>query len=100
MARSVNVSTEATGSMRTVISFGSEEFIDLLYSTAVGAVDGPDVVCWLPKKTNSTYGYGVKKAVVLKIIMPVAMWIATSCVTLITWYAYHLVMDGTVTFGE
>merc|ERR1712232_1337955 len=100
LARSVQTSTEALGSMRTVISFGSEDFFTLLYTAAIGDINGPNVICWWPIRSHSTYRYGTQRSVMMNVMIQIALWVALSCVTLIMWYAYHLILNNELTFGD
>jgi len=100
LARATNVSTEVAGTMRTVISYASEDFILLLYGAAIGQLDGPNTICWWPRKSHSTYRYGVQKAVAIRVLIQVALWVAMCIFTLITWFAYNEILAGRITFGE
>jgi ABC-type multidrug transport system fused ATPase/permease subunit len=100
MARSTHVATEATGSMRTVISHGAEELVDLLYGTSIGRLYGPSVCCWWPRKSHSTYRYGAQRAVMIRVSLQLALWVAVSLACLITWYAYDQILNGELTMGE
>jgi len=100
LARSVNLSTEATGSMKTVISFGSESFVELLYKSAVGDIDASVNCCWWPRKSHSTYRYGVPKAVILSSGSPAVMALMVAMTTLVSWYGYDLILSGGLTFGD
>jgi ABC-type multidrug transport system fused ATPase/permease subunit len=99
-ARATNVAVEATGNMRTVISFGSEEFMGAVFNVAIGDIDGPGVTCWWPRKSHSTYRYGCQTAVVRELSMTVATWFGLCILTLIGWYSYDLVLIGKISFGE
>lgn len=101
LARSVNLSTEATGSMKTVISFGSETFFEMLYKSAVGDIDGSVNCCWWPRKSShSTYRYGVPKAVILSSGSPLVMSLFVAMTTLVSWFGYDLILKEELTFGD
>jgi len=87
LARSVNLSTEVTGSMKTVISFGSETFVEMLYKSAVGDLDGAVNWWWWPKKSShSTYRYGVPKAVIFGSGAPLVLTFMSAMSILISWF--------------
>mmetsp|Transcript_73248 Transcript_73248/g.203173 ORF Transcript_73248/g.203173 Transcript_73248/m.203173 type:complete len:1379 (-) Transcript_73248:301-4437(-) len=100
VGRSVNVSTEVTGSMRTVISFGSERFMGMLYGAAVGQLDGPSTCCWWPLRSQSAYRYSVFKSVATRVALQVALCLCTSLGSLVMWYAYTLILKGELSFGQ
>eukprot|EP00930_Biecheleria_cincta_P001874 TRINITY_DN102963_c0_g1_i1.p1 TRINITY_DN102963_c0_g1~~TRINITY_DN102963_c0_g1_i1.p1 ORF type:complete len:1142 (+),score=200.34 TRINITY_DN102963_c0_g1_i1:433-3426(+) len=100
LARSANISTEATGSMKTVISFGSEEFIQLLYGSSVGKLSGPGMCCWCPQRSQNTYRYGVQRSVAMRVLGQIALWLAMCILNLVMWYAYSMVLEGQISFGD
>jgi ATP-binding cassette subfamily B protein len=101
LARSVNLSTEVTGSMKTVISFGSETFVEMLYKSAVGDIDGSVNCCWWPtKSSHSTYRYGVPKAVIMGSGSPLVMTFMSAMWLLVSWFGYDLIMNDELTFGD
>eukprot|EP00411_Alexandrium_monilatum_P020137 CAMPEP_0175252614 /NCGR_PEP_ID=MMETSP0093-20121207/36262_1 /TAXON_ID=311494 /ORGANISM="Alexandrium monilatum, Strain CCMP3105" /LENGTH=462 /DNA_ID=CAMNT_0016546901 /DNA_START=33 /DNA_END=1418 /DNA_ORIENTATION=- len=100
LARATHISTEAAGGVRTVISFGSEEFLQMLYGAAIGRIDGPGVTCWWPHKSHSTYRYGVQRGVALKVVLQVVIWLGLSLMHIVLWYGYDLILTGELTFGQ
>eukprot|EP00747_Dinoflagellata_sp_TGD_P181300 gnl/TRDRNA2_/TRDRNA2_35092_c0_seq1.p1 gnl/TRDRNA2_/TRDRNA2_35092_c0~~gnl/TRDRNA2_/TRDRNA2_35092_c0_seq1.p1 ORF type:complete len:712 (-),score=86.45 gnl/TRDRNA2_/TRDRNA2_35092_c0_seq1:216-2282(-) len=100
-ARYSDISQEAIGNMRTVRSFAAEDYDVSRYCRIVGNPDVPGAsYCWWPRKDGSSLR---QKAILLSLHSTFGActgWLTVTYVMFVVWYAFDLVVDGEMRFGE
>merc|ERR1712232_1472668 len=96
-----DISQEAISNVRTVRSFAAEDHDISRYCHVVGDPDVPGASrCWWPRKDGSC----LRLATVLQVLHCTygasSGWLIVSYVIFVVWYAFDLVVQGEMSFGE
>ena len=94
LGRGAATSTEVLGAMRTVRSFASEAVEEAIYSSSIG-----DATRWWPRKDDTTFYHGVKKALYSTALVSSGFTIVFGALQVSLWVGFVLITYERLTFG-